>query len=68
MAETTDSSGETVDIGPGTSRLGVSDTYTYGDGEKFIGEWKAGMPRNGTRYDKDENEISTWSNGIGTVI
>jgi|ETNmetMinimDraft_30_1059905.scaffolds.fasta_scaffold50821_3 hypothetical protein len=64
MAQTTNSSGETVEIGPGTSHLGISDTYTYLDGEKFIGEWKGGLPWNGTREDKDGNAIATWTNGI----
>ena len=63
---TTDSSGNQITVGPTSTRLALSDTYVCDDGEKFVGEWKAGLPWIGTRYDKDENVVSVWSNGVCT--
>ena len=33
-------------------------------GSKYIGEWKAGKPWEGTEYNKDRNVIATYSEGV----
>jgi hypothetical protein len=39
-------------------------TYTYDDGDSYVGEWKDGEPWNGTEYDKNRNIIEKWVNGV----
>jgi len=70
MATTIDSDGNELDIGPGTAQLRSNRTYTFTNttdqGIKYVGEWKDGLPWTGTRYDKDDNVLQTWTNGIWT--
>jgi len=39
-------------------------TFTYPSGGKFVGGWKEEKPWNGTYYDKDENIIGKFVNGV----
>ena len=41
-------------------------TFTSSDGFKFVGEFRDGNPWNGTEYDKNGNEVATYSEGIRT--
>ena len=38
-------------------------TYTFDDGDKYVGEFKDGKPWNGTEHDKDGNVSETRSDG-----
>ena len=40
-------------------------TYTWPDGNKYVGEWKDGKRWKGTQCDKDGNVIATYSEGAG---
>jgi len=39
-------------------------TETYPSGRKYEGEWKNNKPWEGTLYDKNENIIGKWINGV----
>ena len=39
-------------------------SLTYPDGRKFVGEWKDDKEWNGTDYDKNENIIGKFVNGV----
>ena len=39
-------------------------TFTWSDGEKYVGEWKDGRTWNGTKYDKNGNILYKIVNGI----
>ena len=41
-------------------------TATYPNGAKYVGKHKDGNPWNGIEYDKDGNEVATYSEGIRT--
>ena len=45
-------------------RMDGQGTYTYPDGSKEVGEWKSGQPWNVKGYDKNENIIGKWVNGV----
>ena len=38
-------------------------THTYSNGEKYVGEWKGGMPWIGTKYNKKGEILGKWTNG-----
>ena len=38
-------------------------THTYSNGEKYVGEWKGGMPWIGTKYNKNGEILGKWANG-----
>ncbi len=38
-------------------------THTYSNGEKYVGEWKGGMPWIGTKYNKNGEILGKWTNG-----
>ena len=38
-------------------------TWTYFNGDKYVGEWKDDEMWNGTMYDKNGNIIGKWVNG-----
>ena len=38
-------------------------THTCYNGEKYVGEWKGGMPWIGTKYNKNGEILGKWSNG-----
>ena len=37
--------------------------HTYSNGEKYVGEWKGGMPWIGTKYNKNGEILGKWTNG-----
>ena len=37
--------------------------HTYSNEEKFVGEWKSGMPWIGTKYNKNGEILGKWTNG-----
>jgi len=37
--------------------------HTYSNGEKYVGEWKGGMPWIGIKYDKNGEILGKWTNG-----
>ena len=39
-------------------------TYTWSNGDKYVGEYKDEKPWNGTYYDKDGNIKYKWVNGV----
>ena len=39
-------------------------TKTWSNGEKYVGEWKDDKEWNGTDYDKNENIIGKFVNGV----
>ena len=39
-------------------------TFTSSDGEKYVGEFREGKPRNTTRYYKEEIINGKWVNGV----
>ena len=40
-------------------------TYTWSNGEKYVGEYKNGKKWNGTGYDKNGNILYKYVNGKG---
>ena len=38
-------------------------THTYSNGEKYVGEWKGGIPWIGTKYNKNGKILGKWANG-----
>ena len=38
-------------------------THTYSNGEKYVGEWKGGMPWIGTKYNNNGKILGKWING-----
>ena len=38
-------------------------THTYSNGEKYVGEWKGGVPWIGTKYNKNGKILGKWANG-----
>ncbi len=38
-------------------------THTYSNGDKYVGEWKGGMPWIGTKYNKNGEILGKWTNG-----
>ena len=39
-------------------------TYTWSNGDKYVGEYKGEKPWNGTEYNKDGNIIRKFVNGV----
>ena len=64
--------GETINYDDGGKYVGeVSNgvphgqgTYTFANADKYIGEWKAGKPWEGTEYNKNRNVIATYSESV----
>ena len=38
-------------------------TYTYSNGEIYVGKWKGGSPWIGTKYNKNGKILGKWVNG-----